>query len=362
MNRSPSIVIMAGGTGGHVFPALAVADVLRAKGHAVTWIGTRQGLEARVVPAAGIPMEWIEVAGVRGKGFVTLLKAPFALSRALLQALAIFRHLRPAAALGMGGFASGPGGLAARLAGCPLVLHEQNAVPGFTNRVLSRFARKVLEGFPGSFPPAQGADYVGNPVRAAIAALPPPEQRFAQRRGAARLLVVGGSQGAKVLNENLPPAIAQLPAGQRPEVIHQTGARDAEAVTTRYQELGVEARVAPFIEDMAAAYAWADLAVCRSGALTIAELAAAGLGAVLVPFAAAVDDHQTRNAAFLVNEGAARLIAQQQVTPARLAVQLAELLGDRAGLLEMARHARAAARTDAAERVAACCLAAGGLA
>jgi len=352
---------MAGGTGGHVFPALAVADVLRSKGHTVTWIGTRQGLEARVVPAAGFPMEWIDVGGVRGKGLGALLKAPFMLSRALTQSLSILRRLKPAAALGMGGFASGPGGLAARLAGCPLVLHEQNAVPGFTNRVLSRLTGNVLEGFPGAFAPGRHAVHVGNPVRDAIAALPPPEERFAKRKGPLRLLVIGGSQGAKVLNQNLPSAIAQLDAKRRPEVVHQTGTRDAEKVSARYQEMGVEARVAPFIDDMAAAYGWADLAVCRSGALTIAELAAAGLGALLVPFAAAVDDHQTKNAAFLVDEDAARLLPQAEATPAALASQLEELLGDRTLLLEMARHARAAARTDAAVQVAERCLQAGGL-
>lgn len=362
MTRSPGFVIMAGGTGGHVFPALAVADVLRAKGHAVTWIGTRQGLEARVVPAAGIPMEWIDVGGMRGKGFGTLLKSPFTLTRALIQALGIFRRLKPVAALGMGGFASGPGGLAARLAGCPLVLHEQNAVPGVTNRVLSRLSRHVLEGFPGSFAASRHARHVGNPVRANIAGLPPPEKRFAGRAGPMRLLVIGGSQGARVLNETLPAAVALLSAKRRPEVVHQAGARDAEQVTARYRELGVEARVAPFIDDMAAAYAWADLAVCRSGALTVAELSAAGLGAVLVPFAAAVDDHQTKNAAFLVGNGAARLLPQSAATPQALAALLDELLAERSPLAEMARHARGLAHNDAAERVAQACLAAGGLA
>ena len=361
MTRSPGIVIMAGGTGGHVFPALAVADVLRNRGHAVTWIGTRQGLEARVVPAAGIPMEWIDVGGVRGKGIGTLLRSPFTLARALVQALDIFRRLKPAAALGMGGFASGPGGLAARLAGCPLVLHEQNAAPGLTNRVLSRLSRHVLEGFPGSFAASRHARHVGNPVRAAIAGLPSPEQRFAGRTGPMRLLVIGGSQGARVLNENLPTAMALLNAKRRPEVLHQTGVRDAEKVTARYRELGVEARVAPFIDDMAAAYAWADLAVCRSGALTVAELSAAGLGAVLVPFAAAVDDHQTKNAAFLVGNGAARLLPQSAATPHALAALLDELLAERGTLADMARHARALAHTDAAERVAQECLVAGGL-
>ena len=360
MTRPAGIVIMAGGTGGHVFPALAVADVLRARGHQVTWIGTRQGLEARIVPAAGIPMEWIDVGGVRGKGAGALLKAPFVLSRALLQALAVFRRLKPAAALGMGGFASGPGGIAARLAGCPLVVHEQNAVPGVTNRVLSRISSQVLEGFPGSFR-GRHARYVGNPVRAVIAALPPPEKRFAGRTGRTRLLIIGGSQGARVLNQNVPAAIAQLSSGSV-EVLHQTGVKDADAVTALYREHQVEARVTPFIDDMAAAYAWADLAICRSGALTVAELSAAGLGALLVPFAAAVDDHQTRNARFLVEQGAAVLLSQAAATPTALAETLTGLLQDRGRPLAMAKSARALARGDAAELVADVCLAAGGLA
>lgn len=360
MTRSPGIVIMAGGTGGHVFPAVAVADVLRQRGHRVTWIGTRHGLEARIVPAAGIPMEWIDVGGVRGKGPGALLKAPFVLTRALVQSLAIFRRLKPVAALGMGGFASGPSGVAARLAGCPLVVHEQNAVPGFTNRILSRMCNELLEGFPGSFPATRHARYVGNPVRRVIASLPAPEQRFAGRKGPLRLLVIGGSQGAGVLNRNVPAAVASLTPGSV-EVLHQTGVKDAEAVTTLYREHGVEARVAPFIDDMAAAYGWADLAVCRSGALTVAELAAAGLGALLVPFAAAADDHQTRNASFLVEQAAARLIAQQAATPEALAECLKEILQDRGRPLAMAKSARALARADAADIVADTCLAAGGL-
>lgn len=360
MTRASGIVIMAGGTGGHVFPALAVADVLRARGHHVTWIGTRQGLEARIVPAAGIPMEWIDVGGVRGKGAGALLRSPFVLSRALLQALSVFRRLRPAAALGMGGFASGPGGIAARLAGCPLVVHEQNAVPGVTNRILSHMSRHVLEGFPGSFPARRRARYVGNPVRAVITALPPPEKRFAGRAGPMRLLIIGGSQGARVLNQNVPAAIAQLSSGSV-EVLHQTGVKDAEAVSTLYREHHVEARVTPFIDDMAAAYAWADLAVCRSGALTVAELSAAGLGALLVPFAAAVDDHQTRNAKFLVEQGAALLLPQSAATPQALAETLTSLLQDRGRPLAMAKNARALVCGDAAELVADVCLAAGGL-
>jgi UDP-N-acetylglucosamine--N-acetylmuramyl-(pentapeptide) pyrophosphoryl-undecaprenol N-acetylglucosamine transferase len=354
------IVIMAGGTGGHVFPALAVADELRARGHEVAWIGTRQGLEARVVPAAGIDIAWIEVGGLRGKGWRTLLMSPWHVARALHQARRIFRQLRPGVALGMGGFASGPGGLAAHLSGCPLVLHEQNAVPGITNRVLSRVARHVLQGFPGSFAPARHAEYVGNPVRAAIAAVPPPAQRFAGHSGALRLLVMGGSQGARVLNDTLPAAIAQLDDAQRPEIWHQTGTRDAESVTAVYRQHGVAARVLPFIEDMAGAYTWADLAVCRAGALTIAELTAAGLGAVLIPFAAAVDDHQTRNAQFLVQAGAAELLPQSQLSTANLSSTLQRLLASRQVLLNMAQRARALAKPDAAVKVAEACLRAGG--
>ncbi|HET7921974.1 MAG TPA: undecaprenyldiphospho-muramoylpentapeptide beta-N-acetylglucosaminyltransferase, partial [Gammaproteobacteria bacterium] len=259
-----TFVIMAGGTGGHVFPALSVAEVLRGRGHTVTWIGTRQGLEARLVPEAGLDIEWIEIGGVRGKGIATRLKAPFALARGVLQAWRILRRLRPGAVLGMGGFASGPGGLAARLAGFPLLLHEQNTVPGLTNRVLSRLAQRVMEGFPGSFPASRRAEYVGNPVRADIAALPAPAERFAGRNGAPRVLVLGGSQGARILNECLPLALARLGDTLKPEVWHQCGAADVDRVTAAYREQGVSARVTTFISDMAQAYAWADLAVCRA--------------------------------------------------------------------------------------------------
>jgi UDP-N-acetylglucosamine--N-acetylmuramyl-(pentapeptide) pyrophosphoryl-undecaprenol N-acetylglucosamine transferase len=354
------IVIMAGGTGGHVFPALAVAEVLRARGHQLAWIGTQAGLEARVAAGAGIPFECIDVGGVRGKGFSTRMKAPFALARALMQAAAIFRRFKPQAALGMGGYASGPGGLAARLLGCPLILHEQNALPGITNRVLSHVATRVLEGFPGSFAAARHARYAGNPVRNSIAALPEPEIRFANRPSRHRLLVIGGSQGARVLNENTPPAVAHMDLALRPEVWHQTGTHDAEKVAGSYRDCGITARVTPFIEDMAAAYGWADLVLCRAGALTVSELSAAGVGAVLVPFAAAVDDHQSRNAAFLVTAGAAELLPEPQVTPQALSTLLARLLSQRGTLLDMAKRARALAKADAAEKVADFCVQAGG--
>ncbi len=354
------IVIMAGGTGGHVFPALAVAEVLRARGHQLMWMGTPTGLEVRVAASAGIPIECISVGGVRGKGMLTLLKAPFTLLNAMLQSRAILRRFIPQVALGMGGYASGPGGLAARLLGCPLVLHEQNAVPGITNRVLSHVATRVLEGFPASFAASRHADYVGNPVRSSIAAVPVPEVRFAKRSGKGRLLVIGGSQGARVLNGNLPLTMAQLDAARRPEIWHQTGVRDADQVTQAYRTHAIAARVSPFITDMAAAYGWADLVLCRAGALTVSELAAAGVGALLVPFAAAVDDHQSRNAAFLVDAGAAELLPESKVTPATLEILLMRLLGDRDRLLSMAKRARALASTDAAENVAAACLQAGG--
>jgi UDP-N-acetylglucosamine--N-acetylmuramyl-(pentapeptide) pyrophosphoryl-undecaprenol N-acetylglucosamine transferase len=355
------IVIMAGGTGGHVFPALAVAEVLRARGHELIWMGTRTGLETRVATGAGIPMLRVSVGGVRGKDMLTRLKAPFTLTRAIVQAIAVFRRFKPQVALGMGGYASGPGGLAARLLGCPLILQEQNAVPGMTNRVLSHVATQVLEGFPGSFPASRRVHYVGNPVRAAIAQLPAPGIRFARHSGSRRLLVIGGSQGARVLNENTPLALAQMDSGLCPEVWHQTGVHDADQVMQAYSTHGITARITPFIEDMAAAYDWADLVLCRAGALTVSELAAAGVGALLVPLAAAVDDHQSRNAAFLVAGGAAEVLPELQLTPATLGTLLTRLLRDQQALLGMAKRARALAKADAAEKVADSCLQAGGL-
>ncbi|HET7370138.1 MAG TPA: undecaprenyldiphospho-muramoylpentapeptide beta-N-acetylglucosaminyltransferase [Gammaproteobacteria bacterium] len=354
------VLIMAGGTGGHVFPALATAEELRREGCEIAWMGTRRGLEARLVPAAGIPIHWIGVGGLRGKGWRTRLGAPLALGRALSGALAIVRKLRPAVALGMGGFASGPGGIAAWLTRRPLVIHEQNAVPGLTNRVLARFATTVLEGFPGSFPAARRARCVGNPVRADVVALPPPAARLAGRNGRVRLLVFGGSQGAAILNGTLPEALAALPPESRPEVWHQAGERHLDIARVAYAEAGVEVRLEAFVDDVAAAYAWADLAVCRAGALTVAELAAAGLGAVLVPFAAAVDDHQTRNAEHLADRGAAVIMAQQSLTADALAQTLRKLCADRAQLQRMAEAARTLARPDAARELAQACLDAAG--
>jgi UDP-N-acetylglucosamine--N-acetylmuramyl-(pentapeptide) pyrophosphoryl-undecaprenol N-acetylglucosamine transferase len=360
MSRGVAL-IMAGGTGGHVFPALATARVLKSRGYDIVWLGTRRGIEARLVPAEGIPVEWLSVSGLRGKGIATLLAAPFRLALALVQALRAVRRHRPSVVLGAGGFASGPGGVAAWLLRRPLVVHEQNAVAGLTNRLLARLAGRVLEGFPGSFGPGVRAVHVGNPVRPEIVAVAPPERRYAAREGRARLLVFGGSQGSARLNAVVPAALAELPAALRPEVLHQTGSHGFDETRAAYRSRGIEADVRPFIEDMAGAYGWADLAVCRSGALTVAELAAAGVGAVLVPFPAAVDDHQTRNAEFAVQAGAAVLLPESGLTPRTLAERLRELLvAGRPALERMARAARATSVPDADQRLADACVAAAG--
>jgi UDP-N-acetylglucosamine--N-acetylmuramyl-(pentapeptide) pyrophosphoryl-undecaprenol N-acetylglucosamine transferase len=357
----PVALIMAGGTGGHVFPALATARVLARRGYGIVWLGTQRGIEARLVPAEGIPVEWLSVSGLRGKGLATLAAAPFRLVIALLQAIKAVRKHRPSVVLGAGGFASGPGGLAAWLLRRPLVVHEQNAVAGLTNRLLARLADRVLEGFPGSFGRRVKAERVGNPVRPEIAAVPPPDRRYAARSGRARLLVFGGSQGSARLNAVVPAALAELPVDLRPEVLHQTGARGLEETVQAYRSRGIEADVRAFIDDMAGAYGWADLAVCRSGALTVAELAAAGVPAVLVPFPAAVDDHQTRNAEYVVRAGAAKLMPESRLTPVSLAALLRELLdAGRPRFAEMAAAARRTAITDADERLADACVAAAG--
>lgn len=357
---SRTVMVMAGGTGGHVFPALAIAGELRSA-REIVWLGTEKGIEARLVPAAGYPVEWIEVEGLRGKGIGRWLGAPLRLLRAVAQARGALRRRRPGVVLGLGGFASGPGGIAAWLAGTPLVIHEQNAVAGLTNRWLSRFASRIAEGFPGSFPAGRGAIYVGNPVRPEIAALPPPRQRFDARSGALRLFVFGGSQGASSINRLVPAAVALLPESRRPIVLHQTGARDLESTEAAYRAAGVQADVRAFVDDMAGAYAEADLVVSRAGALTVAELAAAGVGAILIPFPAAVDDHQTRNAEWLGRVSAAQVVSETGLTAPELANRLATLLGNgRARLLAMAEAARAQARPDAARRMAELCLLAEG--
>ena len=354
----PHVVVMAGGTGGHVFPALAVAGELRQRGCSVSWLGTRHGIEARLVPAADIAIDWLDIGGLRGKGWRGWFAAPWRLGRAILQAFAALRARRPALVLGLGGFVAGPGGLAARLAGVPLVIHEQNAIAGLTNRVLARLATRVLAGFPGAFRSGRVV-FTGNPVRNEIANLPAPAGRFAGRSGPARLFVFGGSQGSAALNRLLPAAIGGLPLALRPAVLHQVGRGEARVVAVReaYAAADVTAEVCEFVDDMAAQYAMADLVVCRAGALTVAELAAAGVGAVLLPLPTAVDDHQTANAGWLVTAGAARCVAERGLTAAGLTAVLQDLVSaGRAEWLRMAEAARGCAVTDAAQRVADICL------
>jgi UDP-N-acetylglucosamine--N-acetylmuramyl-(pentapeptide) pyrophosphoryl-undecaprenol N-acetylglucosamine transferase len=355
------VLIMAGGTGGHVFPALAVAAELTARGVAVSWLGTQRGLESRVVPEAGYPFETLRVSGIRGKGALRLLIAPLMLVTALLQALIIQFRLRPRAVLGMGGFAAGPGGVTAWLLRRPLLIHEQNSVAGLTNRWLAPLARTVMEAFPGSLPARRHAIHTGNPVRAGITRLPLPPERFAARNGALRVLVIGGSLGAHALNEVMPATLGLMDGSQPLQLHHQTGSEDLQSVKSAYAAHAAEVRVEAFINDMAAAYSWADVVVCRAGALTVAELAVVGVASILVPFPYATDDHQTGNARFLADAGAAILLPQAVLSAQRLAGLLGDFSQQRAMLLEMACRARELAMPDAARRVAEQCLRAAGI-
>jgi len=351
-----TIMITTGGTGGHVFPGLAVADALRARGAGVFWLGTRDGMEATLVPKHGVEFESISFRGVRGKGVRTLVLGPFALVAASLEARAVIRRRKPGAVLGLGGFASFPGALMAVATGRPLVLHESNAVAGLANRVLAHGADRILLGFPNAMrgKHAKLCEWTGNPLRAAMTRVAPAPQRFAGRSGTMRLLVVGGSLGAQGLNERVPAALATLSPAQRPEVVHQAGAKHIDALRAAYRDAGVEAECVAFIDDMAARYAWADYAIARGGALTVSELAAVGLGALIVPLPGAIADEQTANADLLVNAKAAIRIAQDDLTPERLATLIAQL--DRPTALAMAVAARGVGKTDAAERVADVCL------
>ena len=350
------ILVMAGGTGGHVYPALAVARALQQRSREVVWLGTQRGLESRVVPAAGISIEWVNVRGLRRKGLAALVVAPVQLAWALIQSLAVIMRRRPAAVLGMGGFVSGPGGVAAWPTRRPLVIHEQNAAAGLTNRLLARLARVVLQAFPGSFDSRVRAETVGNPVREDIAAVPVPELRYPDRDGPLRLLVLGGSQGALALNRTVPAAIARLPQELRPVVRHQCGSATIDRAREAYAQAGVDAELVPFIEDMASAYAWADLVVCRSGALTVAELCAVGVPAVFVPYPSAVDDHQTANAMPMVEAGAAAVIQEADLSDESLAGELKRRMTSRTDLLEQARRARQLARPQALQRITELCL------
>ena len=350
------VLIMAGGTGGHVFPGLAVAEALRDAGHDVVWLGTESGLESRLVPAAGLVMEQISISGLRGKGVLALLLAPARLLRAVWQSLLLLRRLRPNVVLGMGGFVSGPGGVAAWLLRLPLCVHEQNAVAGFTNRQLSRLAIRAMEAYPGAMPEACGAALVGNPVRRELHNLPDPAERLAERGETLRLLIIGGSQGARQLNQLVPAAVSQLAEKHLVEVWHQSGQPDHDLVERSTTTLGLNARVSAFINDMTEAYSWADLVICRAGALTVTELTAVGLGSILVPYPYAVDDHQTENARWLCDNDAAVLMPENGLTPAALAGTLIELAADRPRLQQLASNARRLARPTAAADVAAICL------
>ena len=347
---SRTILIMAGGTGGHVMPGLAVAAEMRRRAWNVVWLGNPLGMEASLVPRHGITMRPVQFGGLRGKGLATRLALPWNLLRACVHSARALRAEQPSVVLGMGGYVSFPGGLMARLTGRPLVLHEQNSVAGLANRVLARLASRVLVAFPGALRDAQ---WTGNPVREEILAVAPPAQRFAGRSGPLRVLVVGGSLGAQALNERLPAALAMIEPARRPQVVHQAGRGRAADLAQRYAQAGAVAEVREFIDDMAGELARADLVVCRAGAMTVAELAAVGVASVLVPFPHAVDDHQSGNARFLSERGAAWLLPQDQADPARLAQLLGAL--ERAQLLSMAELARQAARPDATRAVADVC-------
>ena len=348
-----NILIMAAGTGGHVFPALACAEEFKARGYQVHWLGAGRGIENELVPAAGFPLHTLKVDGLRGKGFAALLTAPFKLLAALWQAKSLMRQLQPVCVLGFGGYVTGPGGLAARMAGIPLVIHEQNAVVGTANRLLASFATRVCEAFPNTFKRRKNCVTTGNPVRSSLFLETP---RNGLQGRAVNVLVLGGSLGAEPLNKLLPAALAQLPVDVRPQVTHQAGRNNDQVTRERYLAAAVEAQVVPFISDMALAYGWADLVVCRAGALTVSELAAAGLASFLVPLPHAIDDHQTRNAEFLAKQGAAVLLPQHTTDADRLAAQFKEVLMDKQRIKTMGEQARLLAQPDATQQVVAVCL------
>jgi len=343
-------LVMAGGTGGHIFPGLAVAHALREQGWRVHWLGAPGSMEERLVPPQGFPLETIDFAGVRGKGLLTLALLPLSLLKAFAQALSVVRRVKPDVVIGLGGYISFPGGMMAVLAGKPLILHEQNSVAGMANKVLASVADKVFAAFPNALPKAQ---WVGNPLRQAFLQQPEPAERFAGRSGPLKVLVVGGSLGAKALNDIVPQAVALLPAESRPQVVHQSGAKQIDALRANYAAAGVQAELTPFIEDTAQAFADADLVICRAGASTVTELAAVGVAAIYVPFPHAVDDHQTTNAHFMVDAGGGWLMPQ----PALNAQKLAEMLQNmqRSTLLNVALKAKTMQKIHAAREVVAAC-------
>lgn len=347
------VMILAGGTGGHVFPALAVAQQMQQDGHQVTWMGTQHGIEARVVPEADIEIDWLDVSGLRGKGKLRILLAPLMLLKACWQAAGILRRRKPQVVLGMGGFVAGPGGLMAKLLRIPLVIHEQNRVPGTTNRLLTKLATVVLEGFPRSFPAEVRARCTGNPLRAGFET--EAETMTSDRGDQKHLLVLGGSLGAAVLNETVPQALAQLPSTLKLDVIHQSGQKTLDLAQRHYADAGVQAEIKAFIEDMVAVYRWADLVICRAGAMTISELAATGTPSILVPLPHAIDDHQTRNAEFLAEADAAVLLKQSEMNVQSLTELLVDLLGSEDRLQAMQKAASDQARLDATRCVARIC-------
>jgi UDP-N-acetylglucosamine--N-acetylmuramyl-(pentapeptide) pyrophosphoryl-undecaprenol N-acetylglucosamine transferase len=357
VTETTTVLVMAGGTGGHVFPALAVAQQMRAQGMVVHWLGTRAGLEAKLIPQAGFAIDFISIRGLRGKNALGWLLAPARMLFAISQSLRVCRRIRPNVVLGMGGFVTGPGGVASWLLRKPLVIHEQNAIPGMTNRWLAKFAKRVLQAFPDSFAPRQNLYHTGNPVRAGILNLGKPAQRYPERNGPIRILIIGGSLGAQALNTCVPQALAKLDAGLRPQIWHQSGRNKLTETQQAYTALGLEAKLVEFIDDMDAAYAWADLLICRAGAMTISEISNVGIAAILVPYPHAVDDHQTANARFLSQAGAAILIQQVELTPERLANELTSLIkSGRSRLLAMANKALTLAKPHATEDVIRHCL------
>lgn len=342
-----TLLVMAGGTGGHIFPALAVATAIRNKGWNVVWLGAAGKMETRIVPQAGITLETLDIGGVRGKGVLTKLAQPWVQLKALIGAIRVIFRYRPDVAIGFGGFTGFPGGLAMKLLRLPLVIHEQNSVAGLTNTVLAKIADRVLFAFPAAFPGREGC--VGNPVRDEIKTVTAPQVRFAGRSGPLKLLVVGGSLGAQVFNEEVPKALASLPPDLRPQVIHQAGEKHIATLKESYVRAGVVAECAPFIADMAHAYADADLVLCRAGALTVAELSCVGAASVLVPFPHAVDDHQTGNARYLADAGAGLLVPQNEFSAASCAALLQEITRERC--LDMAQKARQLGKPEATQTV-----------
>jgi UDP-N-acetylglucosamine--N-acetylmuramyl-(pentapeptide) pyrophosphoryl-undecaprenol N-acetylglucosamine transferase len=347
-------LVMAGGTGGHIFPGLAVAEALRARGWRVHWLGNAGGMEATLVPPRGFAFESIDFSGLRGKGLTTLALLPLRLLKAFWQSIRVVRRVKPDVMVGLGGYITFPAGMMGVLLGRPLVLHEQNSVAGMANKVLALVADRVFTAFPGAIQGAlKNALWVGNPLRDSFLKQPGPAERFTGRSGPLRVLVIGGSLGAKALNDTVPLALARIPSNRRPQVVHQSGAKQIEALRANYTAAGVKAELTPFIEDTAQAFADADLIICRAGASTVTEIAAVGAAALFVPFPAAVDDHQTVNARFLVDQGAGQLLPQKDMTPERLAELLQKT--ERSTLLEWALQAKKLERTDATAQVVAAC-------